>query len=82
MEQKTELTANKLAQVAGGESRKNNTYDRISFDESLCEGCGNCVSTCPVGAINMVNKVAIVNDCCVLCGACVDVCPCGAIIMQ
>ena len=40
-----------------------------------CVGCGKCVSTCPFGALSLVNRKAVANASCTMCGACVSVCP-------
>ena len=51
-------------------------------DSQLCEGCEECVDTCPVEAIAMVDDKAIVDpDECTDCQACVDSCPTEAISM-
>ncbi|MBQ2544877.1 MAG: CoB--CoM heterodisulfide reductase iron-sulfur subunit A family protein [Clostridia bacterium] len=61
-------------------------------DEWMCNGCSNCASVCPYGAITYVDKdfrmpdrttktrrVAIVNPAvCQGCGACTVACPSGA----
>jgi electron transfer flavoprotein alpha subunit len=44
-----------------------------------CTGCGICISTCPFGALEMMEKRAVVNAECTMCGACVPVCPVNAI---
>lgn len=44
-----------------------------------CVGCGACVRACPFGALELVDKIAVVNDSCTLCGACVDTCKFEAI---
>ena len=49
----------------------------------LCEGCGDCIETCPCGAIELKeNKAVIDSDLCADCGACVDSCPTHAIEME
>lgn len=49
-------------------------------DEEVCSGCGNCVSLCAYGAIELENRVARVNEAlCEGCGACSAGCPSGAI---
>lgn len=53
----------------------------IEIDESLCDGCGDCVTACAEGAIQVVNgKAKVVNE--VFCdglGACIGDCPTGAL---
>ena len=44
-----------------------------------CVGCGKCVSTCPFGALSLVNRKAVANASCTMCGACVSVCPVKAL---
>ncbi|MGE4589302.1 MAG: FAD-binding protein [Acidaminococcaceae bacterium] len=52
----------------------------IIVDGEKCIACEACVSTCPVGAISMVEgKAAIDQDKCISCGACVSGCPVEAI---
>ena len=49
----------------------------------LCEGCTDCVESCPVEAIAMASDKAKVNEEeCTDCGACVDSCPTEAIELQ
>ncbi len=53
----------------------------IEIDEELCNGCGNCVTGCAEGALQIVNgKAKLVNE--VFCdglGACIGTCPTGAL---
>ena len=51
----------------------------LVIDAQKCRGCGRCVRTCASGALQMVDRLAQVNDSCVLCGMCVDSCRFGAI---
>jgi ferredoxin len=55
--------------------------DVITIDEELCDGCGDCVSSCVEGAIQLVNgKAKLVSDTyCDGLGACLSHCPRGAI---
>jgi electron transfer flavoprotein alpha subunit len=54
----------------------------IIIQENLCTGCGTCVSQCPVGAIDVIDNRAQINERCILCQACVSVCPTEAILLQ
>ena len=48
-----------------------------------CEGCGDCIETCPCGAIELKEKKAVIDgELCADCGACVDSCPTHAIEME
>lgn len=47
-----------------------------------CKGCRLCVPACPFGAIEIINKQAIITDKCVLCGACVGACKFNAIVIE
>ena len=53
----------------------------IEINEALCNGCGNCVTGCHEGALQMIEgKARLVGDS--LCdglGACIGECPVGAI---
>jgi ferredoxin len=51
------------------------------IDEGRCDGCGDCVSACPVQAVELVEgKARIVRpDACNFCTDCEAVCPVGAI---
>ncbi len=57
------------------------TREVIEIDEALCNGCGDCVTACAEGAIQIVDgKARLVSD--VYCdglGACLGHCPEGAI---
>ncbi|MCK5023403.1 MAG: 4Fe-4S binding protein, partial [Candidatus Aenigmarchaeota archaeon] len=53
----------------------------IEIEEELCDGCGDCVTACEEGAIQIIDGVAkVVND--VFCdglGACIGECPVDAL---
>jgi len=52
-------------------------------DREKCTGCKDCIETCPVECISLVDEKAQVNqDDCTDCEACVDGCPETAISMQ
>ena len=55
-----------------------NLIPKIEAD--LCTGCGKCLESCPVDAITVVNKKAIINEYrCNACRACMPACPVDAI---
>ncbi|NVM43696.1 MAG: electron transfer flavoprotein subunit alpha, partial [Candidatus Lokiarchaeota archaeon] len=51
----------------------------INIDDELCTGCGNCIDSCPFGAIELEDDKAKILPNCTLCGACVEICPVEAI---
>lgn len=51
----------------------------ITIHHEQCVGCGQCVSSCPFGQINLEGDLAIIGDGCTLCSSCVTACPLGAI---
>jgi NAD-dependent dihydropyrimidine dehydrogenase PreA subunit len=53
----------------------------IEIDEELCDGCGDCVSACAEGAIQLIDgKARLISDSyCDGLGACLGDCPQGAI---
>ncbi|HIU63723.1 MAG TPA: electron transfer flavoprotein subunit alpha [Candidatus Avacidaminococcus intestinavium] len=52
----------------------------INVDREKCIGCESCVAVCPVGALDMVEEKALINqDTCLSCGACISECPVDAI---
>jgi len=52
----------------------------IEIDMKVCTGCEKCVKVCPVDAIHMEERTAILDeDECISCSACIPVCPVDAI---
>lgn len=56
----------------------------VRIDETLCNGCGACVSPCAEGAIAIVDgKARVVRDeLCDGAGFCLGVCPTGALTVE
>jgi NAD-dependent dihydropyrimidine dehydrogenase PreA subunit len=56
----------------------------VTIDEDLCDGCGNCVSSCAEGALQIVDgKAKIVReDFCDGFGDCIGGCPTGALKIE
>ena len=54
-----------------------------TIQEDICTGCGDCVATCPSGALDIVGgKAALARpDDCAYCGDCETLCPQGAIAL-
>lgn len=51
----------------------------VKINKEKCTGCGACVDICPVQAIKIENKKAVVSEECVDCGACLPQCSVEAI---
>lgn len=51
------------------------------IDQARCTGCGDCITSCPTGALAcQEGKAALLYpDLCTYCAACEDVCPASAI---
>ena len=52
------------------------------INSNICESCGDCLNTCPSGAIDTNDKGEYVINptLCTCCGTCTDVCPVDAIV--
>ena len=55
----------------------------IQMDEELCDGCGQCVTGCAEGALEVVDgKAKVISDnLCDGLGACIGECPTGALVI-
>jgi NAD-dependent dihydropyrimidine dehydrogenase PreA subunit len=55
----------------------------LKIDLPKCDGCGDCVESCPTESLKVENeKITVNNDECSDCGACVDVCEKGALALD
>jgi len=55
---------------------------RLEIIREKCVGCGACLRSCPVDALSIVEKKAVVSDACNLCGMCIKSCPVDAIVLH
>ena len=51
----------------------------VKVNNEKCTGCGMCVDVCPVNAIKIENKKAVISEECIDCGVCIAQCPLEAI---
>ncbi len=70
-----------------GRSKQNRTGNWRYFlpvvDQKRCNGCGTCELFCPDSAIEINNKLCLINTFyCKGCGICARECPRSAITMQ
>jgi Pyruvate/2-oxoacid:ferredoxin oxidoreductase delta subunit len=52
----------------------------MKIDLERCNGCGICAKDCPVAAVTIEAKKAVINNKCVECRTCLKVCPRKAVI--
>ena len=50
-------------------------------DETVCDGCGDCIINCPTGVLALVADTAVLVNpaACTYCADCESICPVGAI---
>ena len=70
MEDKVILNQEDLDNIAGGDTAEGYKWVYV-IKKTKCNGCGECISACPYGAIHMNGKKAEIDP-----GACQ---PCGGI---
>ncbi len=58
------------------------TMPKPKFDETLCDGCGRCVSACPTGNIVLDEGFPVLGKDCIRCHACLHECPNDAITVS
>lgn len=55
----------------------------IVIDQLSCNGCGNCVETCPDNGVYLENGRAHINESeCTVCAMCIPDCPKDAISLM
>jgi len=53
----------------------------VKIDNEKCTGCAACIDVCPVNAIKIENRKAVVSEECIDCGACISQCSVEAITL-
>jgi len=54
----------------------------IQIDLDKCIGCGDCVPSCPLGLLEIVEDKVQLSEGCTLCGACLEACDYEAILIE
>lgn len=54
----------------------------IQIDLDKCVGCGECVSSCPFGLLEIIAEKVHLREGCTLCGACQEACDYQAILIE
>ena len=50
-------------------------FHSVRLDRDKCQGCTNCIKSCPTQAIRVRNgKAVIINERCIDCGECIRIC--------
>ncbi|HOO63073.1 MAG TPA: [Fe-Fe] hydrogenase large subunit C-terminal domain-containing protein [Synergistaceae bacterium] len=61
----------------------NHSFKGIKTHDNLCEGCVNCIKSCPTEAIRVIHgKVNIIPELCIDCGECLRTCKKKALTMN
>jgi len=74
----------KILEVKLRKTSTNMKRDIITIDRDLCNGCGNCITGCHEGALQLIDgKAVLISE--LMCdglGACIGDCPEGAITVE
>jgi len=54
----------------------------IQIDLDKCVGCGECLSSCPFGLLEIIAEKVYLREGCTLCGACQEACDYQAILIE
>lgn len=66
-----------------GKQEMHSQEEPPSCDGKKCVLCGDCVQDCPVDAITLSSKNAVIDEpLCIRCGECTTICPEGAIAIR